>query len=345
MSATEVVETAQGRIEEEKESCQLAVVGCQETSGQWSVVSGQTACKDLSPQGLKPGVETGDNGTAKAVPFQNGNFGTGTNSEWKTPTQAKEACVGHPALEFPHIPQPGICGPPSGEGPELSEEKIDKLSAFLNQEPQEEVAETARQKRLLQKRKSIEEHLEIMSEFGEQLDNPKPCVRMKEDGRTYMLAAREAMMRKWLKIRNRKSRLTSFRVNAVQREYARTAARKSIVLKARQLGITSYVAARFFLHCITRPGTLCVQVAHDQRSAEQIFRIVHRLLANLPDYLRKGALTTSQANKRQIVFPYMDTVAGKDVVDPAKFQAGLGQVIDGVVACLNSSAWSKTKSA
>ncbi len=335
MSATEVVETAQGRIEEEKESCQLAVVGCQETSGQWSVVSGQTACKDLSPQGLKPGVETGDNGTAKAVPFQNGNFGTGTNSEWKTPTQAKEACVGHPALELPHIPQPEICGPPSGEGPELSEEKIDKLSAFLNQEPQEEVAETARQKRLLQKRKSIEEHLEIMSEFGEQLDNPKPCVRMKEDGRTYMLAAREAMMRKWLKIRNRKSRLTSFRVNAVQREYARTAARKSIVLKARQLGITSYVAARFFLHCITRPGTLCVQVAHDQRSAEQIFRIVHRLLANLPDYLRKGALTTSQANKRQIVFPYMDSAY---LVESAGENAGRGMTIQNL-HCSEVSRW------
>jgi hypothetical protein len=40
-----------------------------------------------------------------------------------------------------------------------------------------------------------------------------------------------------------------------------------------------------------------------------------------------------------------DVVAGKDIVDPGKFQDGLGKVIDGVVQCLNSSAWSKTKSA
>ena len=40
-----------------------------------------------------------------------------------------------------------------------------------------------------------------------------------------------------------------------------------------------------------------------------------------------------------------DAVAGKDILDPAKFQEGLGKVIDGVVQCLNSSAWSKTKSA
>ena len=39
-----------------------------------------------------------------------------------------------------------------------------------------------------------------------------------------------------------------------------------------------------------------------------------------------------------------DAVTGKDIVDPAKFQDGLGKVIDGVVQCLNSSAWSKMKS-
>jgi hypothetical protein len=38
-----------------------------------------------------------------------------------------------------------------------------------------------------------------------------------------------------------------------------------------------------------------------------------------------------------------DAVAGKDIVDAAKFQDGLGKVIDGVVQCLNSSAWAKTK--
>lgn len=34
-----------------------------------------------------------------------------------------------------------------------------------------------------------------------------------------------------------------------------------------------------------------------------------------------------------------DVVAGKTIVDPNKFQDGLGKVIDGVVACLNASVW------
>jgi hypothetical protein len=150
-----------------------------------------------------------------------------------------------------------------------------------------------------------------------------------------MLAAREGMMRQWLKIRNRKGHLQSLRVNAAQREYSQTASKRNIILKARQLGFTTYVAARFFLNCITRPGTLCVQVAHDQRSAEQIFRIVHRLVANLPDYMKKGALTTSHANKRQIVFPYMDSAY---LVEAAGDNAGRGMTIQNL-HCSEVSRW------
>ena len=36
-----------------------------------------------------------------------------------------------------------------------------------------------------------------------------------------------------------------------------------------------------------------------------------------------------------------DAVLAKDVVDPDKFKDGLGKVIDGVVQCLNASAWAK----
>lgn len=38
-----------------------------------------------------------------------------------------------------------------------------------------------------------------------------------------------------------------------------------------------------------------------------------------------------------------DGLAGKNVVDPQKFQDGLSKVIDGVVACLNASVWANNK--
>ncbi len=117
---------------------------------------------------------------------------------------------------------------------------------------------------------------------------------------------REFMRRETLWIRDKSGELRPLQLSPAQAEFERTCGRKNIVLKARQLGMTTYVAARFFLDTVLHPGTLTVQVAHDQRSAEQIFRIVHRFLENLPEDLG-DVLRTSRANVRQIVFPAIDS--------------------------------------
>ncbi|HUH63984.1 MAG TPA: hypothetical protein VLZ50_13350, partial [Terracidiphilus sp.] len=118
---------------------------------------------------------------------------------------------------------------------------------------------------------------------------------------------REYLMYALLHIRGKNGRLRKLVLNRTQRDLEQRSTPRNIVLKARQLGVTTYVAARFFISTISREGTLSVQVAHDQRSAEEIFRIVHRFLDNLPEELRKGALVTSRANVRQIVFPMLDS--------------------------------------
>jgi hypothetical protein len=37
----------------------------------------------------------------------------------------------------------------------------------------------------------------------------------------------------------------------------------------------------------------------------------------------------------------VDAVAAREIVDPEKFRQGVGLIIDGVVQCLNASAWAK----
>ncbi len=145
--------------------------------------------------------------------------------------------------------------------------------------------------------------------YGSRLDQ-KPFDGMRvgrgEEGRE-AISIRECLIYKLLKIRGKNSRLRNLLLNQAQLDMERRSSHRNIVLKARQLGVTTYVAARFFISTISREGTLSVQVAHDQRSAEEIFRIVHRFLENLPEWLRKGALVTSRANVRQIVFPMLDS--------------------------------------
>jgi hypothetical protein len=147
---------------------------------------------------------------------------------------------------------------------------------------------------------------------------------------------RDLLIASVLRVRNKKRRLVHLLPNRAQREFARTCTHRNIVLKARQLGITTYVAARFFVQTITRPGTMTVQVAHDQESAEEIFKIVHRFWENLPSAMKRGALTRSRANVRQMVFPRLDSEYR--VATAADINAGRGLTIHNL-HCSEVARW------
>jgi len=168
--------------------------------------------------------------------------------------------------------------------------------------------------------------LQMLLKEGKQLD------KRAADGQT----AYEAAIEKWLKIRTKDGMLRRLKVNAVQREYERRAGSRNIVLKARQVGITTWVAARFFVSTIMRPGTMTVQVAHDRSSAEAIFQIVHRFLENLPEEMREGALKTSRANVRQIRFRELDSEYR--VESAADLNAGRGLTIHNL-HCSEVARW------
>ena len=147
-------------------------------------------------------------------------------------------------------------------------------------------------------------------------------------------SARDFLIQHWLRIRTKDGKNELLKLNRSQREYSRDCGQRNIVLKARQVGITTYVAARFFMHTITRPGTLTVQVAHSQESAEVIFNIVKRFWENLPEAL-KGALVKSRSNVRQIVFPALDS---EYRVETADENAGRGMTIQNL-HCSEVSRW------
>ena len=58
----------------------------------------------------------------------------------------------------------------------------------------------------------------------------------------------------------------------------------------------------------------------------------------------------SGAEKKDAALEFLQTalsmsnaVANRQIVDQEKFKDGMGQVIDGVVECLNASVWAKAK--
>lgn len=172
----------------------------------------------------------------------------------------------------------------------------------------------------------MNEDLELLRRLGTMLDS-KP-----DNDET----VRDMLVRGLLKIRNKNRKLALLRLNRAQKEYSRNCGKRNIVLKARQLGMTTYVAARFFIQTITQPGTLTVQVAHTQESAEAIFNIVHRFWENLPKEMQKGALVLSRANVRQFVFPRLDSEYR--VATAADPNAGRGMTIHNL-HCSEVARW------
>jgi hypothetical protein len=145
-----------------------------------------------------------------------------------------------------------------------------------------------------------------------------------------------ALAEQLLLVRTREGRTAPLRANAAQRAFERRRGERNIVLKARQMGLTTWAAARFFLKTITQPGTLTLEVAHTQEAAEEIFRIVHRFVDWLPEELRDGPLKTSRANVRQIVFPEMDSQYR--VVSAGDRNAGRGLTVQNL-HCSELARW------
>ena len=110
-----------------------------------------------------------------------------------------------------------------------------------------------------------------------------------------------------LKVRARDGQLSPLIANAAQRAFEERRGRQNVVLKARQMGMTTWVSARFFLRTITRPGALTLQVAHTREAAEGIFTAVQRMWAGLPEDMREGPLRLARSNAGQMVFAELDS--------------------------------------
>jgi hypothetical protein len=154
-----------------------------------------------------------------------------------------------------------------------------------------------------------------------------------------MEARPEALMEaaeEWLRIRDREGVERPLRANAVQRAFERGCGRQNIVLKARQMGMTTWVAGRFFLKTITARGVLTVQVAQTREAAEGIFRMVQRFWECLPVELQEGPVRRSKANSGQMCFPVLDSEFR--VVSAGDENAGRGLTVQ-YLHCSELSRW------
>ena len=106
---------------------------------------------------------------------------------------------------------------------------------------------------------------------------------------------------RYLRIVDKKGRLIPLEPNEVQQQFLQDIEENpwTYVLKARQLGLTTIIAARNIWKVLFRPNYKVAVLAHRGDSAQVIFEIYKRYYENLPDFLQ---FPTNKSNVRELAF-------------------------------------------
>ena len=128
--------------------------------------------------------------------------------------------------------------------------------------------------------------------------------RLKEDFEFYA--------EKVLKIRSKSGDIVPFIINRqqkalddiIEKELKEKGQARIILLKARQLGMSTYTAGRMTHRITNDRGKLAMVVAHDSESTETLFVISQRMYENLPKAVKP---TTKYSSKRELFFDKLDS--------------------------------------
>jgi hypothetical protein len=125
-----------------------------------------------------------------------------------------------------------------------------------------------------------------------------------------------------LKIRPKAGGLVPFKFNPVQlklheiieEQRAKTGMVRIVVLKARQEGVSTYVAGRYYHKTIRIPGYLTAIVAHEKPAVRNLFGLVKRMHDHMPDDMRPvtGASNAEELKFANIDSGYLVSVATED---------------------------------
>ena len=137
-------------------------------------------------------------------------------------------------------------------------------------------------------------------------------LRQEGDRATRLATDLEFYAAELLKIRPKAGALAPFIFNPAQRELhrrieaqkAKTGRVRVIVLKARQMGISTYVAARFYKATTASPGLRTQIIGHEKPASRNLFNLVKRFHDNMPAEHKQSVGTN---NADELVFDAIDS--------------------------------------
>jgi len=122
----------------------------------------------------------------------------------------------------------------------------------------------------------------------------------------------EAYASRCLKIRTKAGRVEPFEFNsaqlylheALERQKAETGKVRALILKGRQMGLSTYTGARFYHRCTHQRGVQVFILTHEQTATDNLFAMVDRYHQNNNPLVTPS---TGAANAKELYFDRLDS--------------------------------------
>src|SRR5262245_6929801 len=90
----------------------------------------------------------------------------------------------------------------------------------------------------------------------------------------------------------------------LEEQRAKTGRVRALILKGRQMGVSTYVAARFYHRTINSPGIRTFIVAHSDDGSRNLYQIVRRFQDSMPEELKPSV---GVSNATELIFDRIDS--------------------------------------
>lgn len=103
----------------------------------------------------------------------------------------------------------------------------------------------------------------------------------------------------FIKISDKEGNIVPFILTPEQREFVNSLDKENIVLKSRQLGLSSVIIALSIRACVVKDNITSVLISHDMKSTNAIFAKLKQQFFSLPDWIRPQIVTN---NRQELAF-------------------------------------------
>ncbi len=137
----------------------------------------------------------------------------------------------------------------------------------------------------------------------------------------------------FIKIADKTGKIVPFILTPEQKQFVSNMYKENIILKSRQLGLSSVTVALSIRACIVQDNTTCFLVSHNQSSTNTIFDKLKQQFNSLPGFIKPDLLTN---NRQELKFNNGSKIT---CLTAGNKEIGRGDTLNGIIHLSEFAYW------